>query len=55
MPAPAVTFRRHGVPDVHVMLGPPAALYAHYELDAAGVANRARTLLQQTRGSAPGT
>jgi transketolase len=47
----AVTFLRHGVPDVHVTLGPPAALYAHYELDAVGVANRARTLLQQTRGN----
>ncbi|HEX6932359.1 MAG TPA: transketolase C-terminal domain-containing protein [Streptosporangiaceae bacterium] len=47
----AVSFRRHGVPDVHVTLGPPAALYAHYELDAAGVANRAKTLLQHTRGN----
>jgi transketolase len=46
-----VRFRRHGVPDVHVILGPPAALYAHYELDAAGIAGRARDLLQQTRGS----
>ncbi len=43
-----VSFRRHGVPDVHVTLGPPAALYAHYELDAAGVAARARDLLQHT-------
>ena len=50
----AVSFRRHGVPDVHVTLGPPAALYAYYELDAAGVAQRARTLLQHakhTRGN----
>jgi transketolase len=46
-----VHFRRAGVPDVHVVLGPPAALYAHYELDAAGVAGRARDLVQQTRGS----
>ena len=46
-----VRFTRHGVPDVHVILGPPAALYAHYELDAAGVAARARDLLQHTRGS----
>jgi transketolase len=46
-----VRFRRHGVPDVHVVLGPPAALYAHYELDAAGIAGRAKDLLQQTRGS----
>lgn len=52
----AVSFRRHGVPDVHVVLGPPAALYAHYELDAAGVARHARNLLQHashTRGSRP--
>lgn len=46
-----VTFRRHGVPDVHVVLGPPAALYAHYELDAAGVTGRARDLLRHPRGS----
>ena len=26
-----VTFRRHGVPDEHVVIGPPAALYAHYD------------------------
>jgi len=41
----AVPFRRHGVPDEHVVLGPPAALYAHYELDAAGIAARARRFL----------
>ena len=41
----AVPFRRHGVPDEHVVLGPPAALYAHYELDAAGIAGRARRFL----------
>jgi transketolase len=46
-----VRFRRHGVPDVHVVLGPPAALYAHYELDAAGITGRAKDLLQLTRGS----
>jgi len=46
-----VRFRRAGVPDEHVTLGPPAALYAHYELDAAGLAGRARKLLQHTRGS----
>ncbi len=44
-----VSFRRHGVPDVHVTLGPPAALYSHYELDAAGVATHARNLLQHTK------
>ncbi|MGI9006664.1 MAG: transketolase family protein [Streptosporangiaceae bacterium] len=31
-------FRRHGTPDCYALLGPPAALYAHYRLDAAGIA-----------------
>jgi transketolase len=34
----AVPFLRHGVYDEYVLIGPPAALYAHYRLDAAGVA-----------------
>ncbi|MFZ9628656.1 MAG: transketolase family protein [Ilumatobacteraceae bacterium] len=34
----AITFHRHGVPDEHVLIGPPAALYAHYRLDAPGIA-----------------
>ena len=46
-----VRFRRHGVPDVHVVLGPPAALYAHYELDAAGVAVHARNLLRHAKNT----
>jgi transketolase len=50
-----VSFRRHGVPDVHVVLGPPAALYAHYELDAAGVASHARNLLQHARNNTRGS
>ena len=41
----APRFRRLGVPDVHVLLGPPAALYAHYQLDAAGIESAARDLL----------
>lgn len=41
-----VRFRRHGVPDEHVPIGPPAALYAHYRLDADGVAAVARELLR---------
>jgi transketolase len=41
----SVPFRRHGVPDQHVVLGPPAALYAHYQLDAAGIEDAARQLL----------
>jgi len=35
----AVPFRRHGVPDDFALIGPPAALYAHYRLDAAGIAS----------------
>lgn len=47
MDAGAVTrFKRHGVPDEHVVLGPPAALYAHYELDAPGIAATARRFLK---------
>ncbi|HUZ27523.1 MAG TPA: transketolase C-terminal domain-containing protein [Streptosporangiaceae bacterium] len=41
----AARFLRHGVPDEHVLLGPPAALYAHYRLDAAGIESTARQLL----------
>lgn len=33
-----VPFRRHGVQDEYVLIGPPAGLYAHYRLDAAGIA-----------------
>lgn len=40
-----VPFRRHGVNDEFVLIGPPAALYAHYKLDAAGIAEVARDLL----------
>jgi transketolase len=38
-------FRRHGVPDEFAPVGPPAALYAHYRLDAPGIAAVARELL----------
>jgi transketolase len=40
-----VRFRRHGVPDEHVPIGPPAALYAHYRLDADGIEAVAQELL----------
>jgi len=40
-----VAFRRHGVPDEHVIIGPPAALYNHYRLDAAGIESVARDLI----------
>lgn len=45
----APRFRRHGVPDEHVPVGPPAALYAHYRLDGPGIAAVARELL--TKGT----
>lgn len=41
-----VPFCRHGVPDEHVPVGPPAALYAHYRLDGPGIAVVARELLE---------
>jgi transketolase len=42
-------FRRHGVPDDHVVIGPPAALYNRYRLDAAGVEAVARDLIGAER------
>lgn len=41
-----VRLRRHGVPDEYVLIGPPAALYAHYRLDAHGIATVATELLE---------
>jgi transketolase len=46
---PRLPFRRHGVPDAFVMVGPPAALYDHYRLDAPGIAAVARELLAAKR------
>ena len=40
-----VPFARHGIHDTYSLIGPPAALYAHYELDGDGIAKRARQLL----------
>lgn len=40
-----VPFRRHGVMDEFSLIGPPAALYAHYRLDADGVTAVAREFL----------
>lgn len=45
---PRLPFRRHGVPDRFVEVGPPAALYAEYRLDASGVADVARELLSMS-------
>jgi transketolase len=44
-----VRFRRHGVPDEHVVIGPPAALYNRYRLDAPGVEAVARELIGAER------
>jgi transketolase len=37
--------RRHGIADEYVLIGPPAALYAHYRLDAPGIAEVVRECL----------
>lgn len=39
---PRLPFRRHGVPDTFVEVGPPAGLYARYRLDAEGIAEVVR-------------
>jgi transketolase len=40
-----IPFQRHGVPDEFVPVGPPAALYAQYKLDAPGIVEKALSLL----------
>ena len=40
-----VRLHRHGIRDAFVIIGPPAHLYAHYRLDAAGIAAEARDAL----------
>ena len=40
-----VRLRRLAVPDEHVPIGPPAALYAHYQLDSDGIAGELTMLL----------
>jgi transketolase len=44
-----VRLLRHGIPDEFVPVGPPAALYEHYQLDAAGIARKARSFLSASR------
>ncbi|MEU5403357.1 transketolase C-terminal domain-containing protein [Streptomyces sp. NPDC005963] len=44
--ARAVPFRKHGVPDEYIPVGPPAALYAKYRLDAPGIVEVAKELLR---------
>ena len=40
-----VRLHRHGIRDAFVIIGPPTHLYAHYRLDAAGIAAEARDSL----------
>jgi transketolase len=42
-----IPFRRHGIMDEFSLIGPPAALYAHYRLDADGVTAAAGELLRE--------
>lgn len=44
-----IAFRRHGVPDEHVVIGPPAALYNRYRLDAAGIESVTREIIGAER------
>lgn len=44
--APSVRFAKHGVPDEYIPVGPPAALYAKYRLDAPGIAAVVREVLR---------
>jgi transketolase len=44
-----VPFLRHGVPDEFVPVGPPAALYAHYKLDADGIVKKALAVLSRAK------
>ncbi len=46
----AVRLLRHGVCDRYVEIGPPAALYAHYRLDARGVAEVVEEFLNDRGG-----
>jgi transketolase len=43
----AATLHRHGINDVYSVIGPPTHLYAHYGLDAPGIAAAVRELLTQ--------
>src|SRR5262249_30937080 len=44
-----IAFGRHGVPDEHVVIGPPAALYNRYRLDAAGIESVTREIIGAKR------
>jgi len=40
-----VPLHRHGIPDLYSLIGPPTHLYGYYGLDADGIAERARALI----------
>jgi len=40
-----VRLHRHGIRDEFIVIGPPTHLYAHYRLDAPGIAAEARGAL----------
>jgi transketolase len=40
-----VPLHRHGIPDVYSLIGPPTHLYRYYGLDADGIAERCRALI----------
>lgn len=42
-----VRLYRHGIHDEYSLIAPPATLYAHYQLDGAGIAEVARAQLQR--------
>jgi transketolase len=41
-----IPFKRHGIYDEFALIGPPAALYAHYRLDGPGIAHEVREWLK---------
>ncbi|MEN4920190.1 transketolase C-terminal domain-containing protein [Achromobacter spanius] len=41
-----VRLRRHGIYDEYSLIAPPTTLYAHYKLDAAGIADVAREFIK---------
>jgi transketolase len=43
-------FKRHGIYDEYVLIGPPNALYAHYNLNAEGVAKEIRNFVSSKMG-----
>jgi len=42
----ATRLRRHGIYDEYSLIAPPTTLYAHYKLDAEGIAGVAREFIK---------